>query len=277
MATKKTYVITGATSGIGYSLVEHLCKNNIVFLGYRNQEKLNDLGLQNCQNIHPFFIDMSNSNSIKSATDYILNNTESIDTIINAAGCVIAGAVEDIDIKDIKYQFEVNTFAQLDFSKRLISALKKGGKIINISSMASYGVFPFVSPYCASKRALDILFNSLQTEFGNDIKIISIKPGVIATPLWSKSIEANKSRLLKNNKSKYEKEYQYLIKNAEDNEKNGINVEKVVKIILKADNAKYPKSSYKIGFDAFLASILSIMPQEIINQILKIGLRLKIK
>ncbi len=273
----KTYVITGATSGIGYSLVKNLCSDNIIFAGYRNEEKLKNINFENFTNIHPFYIDMGNSDSIKAAADYIQKNTKNIDTIINAAGCVIASAVEDIDMNNIRYQFEVNTFAHLDLSQKLLPLLVKGGKIINISSMASYGIFPFVSPYCASKRALDILFNSLQVEYGNDIKIISIKPGVISTPLWSKSIESNKELLINNNKIKYQKEYEYLIDNAKKNEKYGTNVEKVVETILKVDKAKNPKASYKVGYDSYFASFLSIMPQEVINIILKIGLKLKIK
>ena len=132
---------------------------------------------------------MERKDSIAQAAAFIKSKTNKIDTIINVAGCVIAGLVDRIDVDDIRKQFEVNTFSHLDFSQRLLTLLD-GGKIINISSMASYGIFPFVAPYCASKRALDILFNSLSVE--SNIKVISVKPGVIATPLWGKAVELNK-------------------------------------------------------------------------------------
>ena len=43
MMTNKVYVITGATSGIGYAILNELCKENIIFAGYRNAEKINRL------------------------------------------------------------------------------------------------------------------------------------------------------------------------------------------------------------------------------------------
>lgn len=268
--TNKTYVITGSTSGIGNALLDVLSKNNnTIFAGYRNEEKI-----KNCQygdNVIPFYINMEIEESIESASEYIKSKTEHIDTLINAAGCVIAGAVEDISINDIRKQFEVNTFSHLNFTQTLLPLLNNG-RIINISSMASFGIFPFISPYCASKRALDILFNSLQIEYGNKIKYISIKPGAIATPLWSKSVEINKQNL-KNNK--YKKEYEYLINNALKNEEHGLDVNKVVSVILKADSSKRPKSSYTVGSDAFFAKLISILPQDIINAIIIKGMKIK--
>ena len=167
----KTIVITGATSGIGKELVKYFAQNYSVFAGYRNEDyakELENLGVK------PFYINMTDVNSIKLAAVYIKSQTPKIDTLINVAGCVIAGLMENIDINRIREQFEINTFSHLDFTQQLLDLLD-GGKIINISSMASYGIFPFVAPYCASKRALDIMFNSMQLECQNRFKYISIK------------------------------------------------------------------------------------------------------
>ncbi len=267
----KTYVLTGSTSGIGYSLLKELSKDNVVFAGFRDEAKANKLGFFENKNIIPFYIEMMNAESIEKASEFIKSKTSQIDTLINCAGCVIAGAVQEIEINDIKKQFEVNTFSHLDLTQRLIPLLKNG-KIINISSMASFGVFPFIAPYCASKRALDILFNSLELENKYNIKCISIKPGAIATPLWSKSVEMNKSTLKNDD---YRKEYEYLIKNAYKNETCGLNPDKVIKVILKADKLNNPKKSYTVGLDAKLAQILTILPQGILNKLIKTGMKLK--
>ena len=133
---------------------------------------------------------MEKKESVAKAAAFIKSQTDKIDTIINVAGCVVAGLIDRIDVDDIRKQFEVNTFSHLDLTQRLLPLLRDG-KVINISSMASFGIFPFVAPYCASKRALDILFNSLAVE--SNIKVVSVKPGVIATPLWGKSVEINKN------------------------------------------------------------------------------------
>lgn len=259
----KTIVITGATSGIGLALAKYFSKDNLVFGGYRNSNKvqlLKDIGVE------PFFIDMTDEESINQAAQYIKTKTDSIDTLINVAGCVMAGVIEKIDINKLREQFEVNTFSHLNLTQQLLEKLENG-KIINISSMASYGIFPFISPYCASKRALDILFNSLMLETRHNIKVISVKPGVIATPLWEKSIKNNEDAI--NNCIGYEKEMNFMVNNAKQNSTRGLNVGKVVSIIAKIEKMRNPKPSYTIGIDAKVTEIISKLPQTLINKIIK--------
>lgn len=268
----KTYVITGATSGIGRALLDEFSKENLVFAGYRNSRYEKELS--EIENVIPFFIDMEKPYTITGAADVIRQNTDKIDTLINAAGCVMAGPVENMQISKIRRQFEVNTFSHLDFSQNLLPLLE-GGKIINISSMASFGIFPFVAPYCASKRALDILFNSLEVETQGKIKVVSVKPGVIATPLWGKSVEVNKD-CIEGDKS-YQKEMEMLASNALKNEKKGLPVSHVVSFIKRIDSLKNPKPSYTVGKDAMFAEIVAKLPSSIINRLMKFGLTQKLK
>ena len=265
---KKVYVLTGSTSGIGNAILKKLVKDNLVFAGYRNEKYVKDL--ENLGAI-PFYIDMEKPSSIAQASAFIKSKTDRIDVIINIAGCVVAGLMENIPVENVKKQFEINTFSHLDFTQKLLPILK--GKVINISSMASFGIFPFVAPYCASKRALDILFNALTLESG--IKVVSVKPGVIATPLWDKSVEINQDAI-KNCKN-HEKEMQYLVANAKKNGKKGLNVEKVVNLVLKITEMKNPKPSYTVGYDAKLAEIFSKLPFGLQNKIIKFGMKMRIK
>lgn len=269
----KTYVVTGATSGIGEALIRRLADDNIVFAGYRNQsraEKLSSIS----PNIYPFYIDYSKPESIRPAADYIISKCTKIDTLVNIAGCVVAGPVEKIEMSEIRRQFDVNVFGHLEFTKDLIGILT-GGRIINVSSMASYGIFPFISPYCVSKRCLDMFFNSLLIENKKDLKIVSIKPGVIATPLWGKSVDENSKYL--DNCDGYEKEMDFLMRNAKKNESKGLSVEKVVDTILEADGARNPRLSYTVGKDAYFANLISKLPQGMINKLVKLGLKLRLE
>ena len=179
-----------------------------------------------------------------------------LDAIINNAGAVVAQPIECINTDDLRYQFELNTIAPVAVVQTFLPLMKKG-KIVNISSMASTGIFPYISPYCASKRAMDILFNSLSIELKNkNIKIISIKPGSIKTPIWDKSIAKNRSRLEtlpEEFKEKYAKDMTFLAKNAEKNNYKALPVKKVSQTILKVLKSKNPKSSYCVGFDSVIA------------------------
>lgn len=270
---KKTYVITGSASGIGRALTEALCDSNIVFAGYRSELKANELA-QLSENVFPFYVDYDKPETISEAVKYIKSKCNKIDTLVNIAGCVVAGPIEKINIDEIRHQFNVNVFGHIEITQRLSDYLE-GGKIINISSMASFGIFPFISPYCASKRALDMFFNSFLIENKRNIKVVSIKPGVISTPLWAKSVDANSKYL--DNCEGYEKEMEFMIKNARKNEEAGLNVNKVVEVILKADKSTNPKLSYTVGQDAFAAQLISKLPQNIINKLIIFGLKFRIK
>ncbi len=251
----KTYVITGTTSGIGKSLAEEYSKHNIVFAGYRNER----LKLEG-ENIIPFYIDYSKPETIQQAIEFINSKTKKIDTIFNVAGCVVAGALELIDMSELRRQFDVNVFGALELTRGL-----PVNKVINISSMSSFGIYPFIAPYCASKRALDILFNLYSLESG--IKVISLKLGSIATPIWSKSIQENNT-VLENSKG-YEAECKYLVKNALKNEVKGIPVNKIITKIIKIEKLSSPKPSYTIGFDAKVTEIFSHLPQGFINFVIE--------
>lgn len=269
----KTYVITGSASGIGKALLLKLAENNVIFAGYRNNTQ--EEGLKKISpNIFPFHIDYNEPETINKACEYILSKCTKVDTLINIAGCVVAGPVEDLNIDEIRRQFNVNVFGHLELTQGLMPILENG-KIINVSSMASFGLFPFISPYCASKRCLDMFFNSLLIENKKNIKVVSIKPGVIATPLWGKSIDENSKYF--DNYGEYSAEMKYIIANARKNEKNGLSPQKVVDVILKADRLNNPKLSYTVGGDAFCASLISKLPQSMINKIVKLGIKMKIK
>ena len=210
----KVYVVTGSTSGIGKALLEKLAKDNVVFAGYRDEAKGKELE-QISNNICPFYVDYAKPETINGAVEFIKSKTEKIDTLINIAGCVVAGPVEYISVDEIRRQFNVNVFGHIEIAQGLAPILDNG-KIINVSSMASFGIFPFISPYCASKRALDMFFNSFLIENKRNIKVVSIKPGVISTPLWGKSIKENTASLI--NCEGYEKEMEYVSANARKNE-----------------------------------------------------------
>ncbi|MBQ9688539.1 SDR family NAD(P)-dependent oxidoreductase, partial [bacterium] len=227
----KTAVITGATSGIGNSILNKFLNDGyVVYAGYRDIRQKKDLEIS--ENVVPFRIDLSKKWTIEEAVKTINASVEKIDVLVNVAGKVVAGPLETMSVNKIREQFEVNTFSQLEFAQGLFQKLD-GGKIINISSMASYGIFPFLAPYCASKRALDMLFNSLRIETGSKVKVVSVKPGVIATPLWQKAIDENREQL---SEGKYKIVGDFLMSNAIKNSNSGLNPSVVAKKVLAIAN-----------------------------------------
>ena len=89
---QKVYLITGSTSGIGKALLEEYSKENLVLAGYRDESKKIE-----GENIIPFYIDFAKPETIQSAIEKIKKHY-TVDTIINCAGCVVAGPIQNISI-----------------------------------------------------------------------------------------------------------------------------------------------------------------------------------
>ena len=222
---KKYILVTGASSGIGRQTVVELAKNSsyIIFATIRKRE---DKALieRVSKNVKGVYLDITNKASVLKALKFITSKTKVLDVIVNSAGIATAGPLELLNINDIKNQFEVNTFGPLFLFQTFLPILNKNGKIININSMAQTGIFPFIAPYCASKRALSIFLNALNIELKNDkkIKIVEINPGVVQTPIWHKSVNACFENLKKtNNKAllnSYHNELNVLKNNVQKNE-----------------------------------------------------------
>lgn len=270
----QTIFITGASSGIGKDIVIRLAKEGFkVFAGVR--KKVDKIELESIsKNITPVYIDVTNQSSIDKAFWFVMKNTNHIDVLINNAGIVCAGPVECIPTQKIKEQFDVNTFGPVMVVQKFMPLLSKS-KVINISSMASSGIFPYISMYCASKRALDIIFNCFELENKDRIKVISVKPASIKTPIWNKSVLRARecySDVSESLALKYSKELTALEKNAISNTTSGINVKKVTDVVLKIIKSSNPKTSYNVGFSAVVAEFVSKLPSSLINALIRFKL-----
>ena len=121
MKNKYTVVITGSTSGLGKELTKLFAQNEefFVFAGYRNIDKIE----QNSNNIEYFYIDLYDDKSIIEAANFIKSKADKVDILINAAGAVVADPVECLNVKNLREQFQVNTFAHIEFTQQLIPIL----------------------------------------------------------------------------------------------------------------------------------------------------------
>lgn len=266
----KFILVTGASSGLGKEIAQTLAlKGFKVFAGVRKEEDKKIL-----ENLHPdisvVFLDVTSQNSIDSAFEEIQKKTDNLHALINNAGIALAGPVECMPVDIIKNQFEVNVYGSIRTAQKFLPMLEAGnGRIVNISSMASFGIFPFISPYCASKRALDIFFNALLLECKMpELKVISIKPGVVKTKIWDKSIDACKKiieDMPEKFKEKYRSENEFLVKNAEKNNNKGLEPREIAELVHKVLTVKNPKLSYSIGLDAKMTELYSKLPLCVIN------------
>jgi len=280
---EKFVLVTGASSGLGKETALTLAQEGYkVFAGVRKQEDKEAIEACN-ENITAIFLDVTSEESVNCAFEQIMQKTDRLYALVNNAGIAIAGPVEYIPCDILKKQFEVNVFGAIRTAQKALPLMKAmpDARIVNISSMASYGIFPFVSPYCVSKRALDMFFNSLSLECKMpNLKIISIKPGVVKTPIWNKSLDEcdkNIEHLCEEGKKKYEQEFDFLMKNARKNNDKGLEPSDIAKLVSHVLKTKNPKLSYNIGQDSIFARLMSFLPQRFVNFAVKKGLQCKLK
>lgn len=279
---EKYVLITGASSGLGKETAQKLAKEGYkIFAGVRKQDDKESLEELN-PNITAVFLDVTSDESVNKAFETISALTDKLYALVNNAGIALAGPVEYIPVDILKQQFDVNVFGAIRVAQKFLPLMKnQEAKIVNISSMSSYGIFPFISPYCVSKRSLDMFFNSLLLECKMpDLKVVSIKPGTVRTPIWDKSLavcEKNMEFLCEEGKKKYEKEFNFLIKNARKNNDEGLLPKDISNLVSKILKCKNPKLSYNIGNDSFAARMLSLLPQKVVNALVKYSLKKRIK
>ena len=161
-------LITGAASGIGYSLADKLIKNgHYVYLCVHHEKEIKNV-IEKIKNINyqdrvsVIKLDITNKK------DRTLIEKLDIDCLVNQAGIGIGGSLLNMEVKEIKKNFAVNFFSTLELTKLYIKTRKnKQGKVIITSSLA--GVYPiaFLGSYCASKASLSIMTRVLQKEIKN--------------------------------------------------------------------------------------------------------------
>lgn len=224
-------------------------------------------------NLFKYHLDISSNDSFMALKEELKDIQ--FCAILNNAGIVVASPVEFLSEDELKRQLDVNLFGLLRVIKHFSNQLTKDGKIINISSMASYGVYPFLSPYCLSKRAADILLRAFSNETG--LRYVSIRPGAIRTKFWTDSIEQNKDNF-KNFIGKYEDIGNYMLENAKSNALNALEPKKVGQAVYKCLKTKNPKCVVNVGLDAHICAFASrFLGENLLNKIIRIALKVKSK
>ncbi len=198
MNIPKTILVTGASTGIGYSAVEAFMKRDCqVFGSVRKQSDAERLKETFGDKFTPLIFDVTDSDAIKEArkqVEYALSGS-GLGCLVNNAGVAIGGPLQHIPLEEFRKQFEINVIGQLDVTQQFLPLLGgrkdhpvSPGKIINISSGAGKIATPFLGAYVGSKHAFEGMSHTLRRElmvYGIDVIIVG--PGAVNTPIWDKA------------------------------------------------------------------------------------------
>lgn len=268
----KTALITGCSSGIGLESALELARcGYTVHAGLRDESKdktLKEAASKESLKINTFQIDVSDTSSIKSATNRILESG-SIDVLVNNAGYGLFGSIEDMSMKDMREQFETNFFGAVEMIKLLAPGMraKKSGRIINISSVAGRIGFPCSPAYISSKFALEGLSESIRYELGmHGVQTVLIEPGVVKTKFMDNVRVAEMAA-----DSPYKEITEKVISGIKMMAELGTQASEVAKIVAKAATDPNPQPRYVVGNDAtmFLETKKTMTDSEFENYIKK--------
>lgn len=191
MENKKVILVTGGTSGIGFGTIEYLLEQGnyeiiSVSRGDKNislaKEKLGEKANQ------VIFLqgDVSKEEDCKKIYNEIERKYEKLDGLVNSAGIIKLGGIEEQTLEEWNNAININLTAIFLLSKTLLPLLKKGTNtsIVNISSMSSNRAGGSIA-YCASKAGVDMLTKYMGQELGKyNIRVNSVNPAAVYTNIY---------------------------------------------------------------------------------------------
>ncbi len=174
--TGATALVTGANRGIGRALVEDLLRRPVatVLAGVREPERFDPPA----PNVHAVRLDLSARERIDACADGL----PPVDLLVNNAGLLTGGLLEEQDMEEVYAMFQVNLVAVAHLTHRLLPGmLERGrGKVVNNASISGYAHFPAATTYAASKAGVVALTESLRRELrGTGVTALHVvTPGV---------------------------------------------------------------------------------------------------
>ena len=192
MTSKKSILITGCSSGIGYDAAHGLTARGWrVFATCRKETdciRLRQEGLES------FVLDYADEASVSAALAEVLNATGgTLDALFNNGAYALPGAAEDLPRAGLRELFETNVFGWHDLTRQVIPVMRAQGacRIVNCSSVLGLVVAPWRSAYNASKFAIEGLTDTLRLEMrGTGIHIVLIEPGPVTSQIRQNAVVA---------------------------------------------------------------------------------------
>jgi NAD(P)-dependent dehydrogenase (short-subunit alcohol dehydrogenase family) len=183
----QTWLITGSSSGLGYSLAEYVLKQgDRVALGARSQAAMTALAARYPDRALALALDVTNAEQRAAAVQQTEQRFGAIDVLVNNAGIDYIGAIEEQEERDYRAIFEVNFFGAVSMLRLVLPGMRarKQGTIVNVSSMDGIASLPVNGFYSSSKFALEGLTESLWQEIEPvGLRAFLVEPGSFRTGL----------------------------------------------------------------------------------------------
>jgi NAD(P)-dependent dehydrogenase (short-subunit alcohol dehydrogenase family) len=188
----KLILITGVSSGFGRALAEAaLAAGHTVAGTVRGEDAARAFAALHPVRAHPQLLDLTDGAAIGEVVAGIEGRLGPIDVLVNNAGYGHEGVLEESPLEEMRRQFEVNVFGAVALIKAVLPGMRRrrGGHIVNITSMGGSITMPGIAYYCGSKFALEGVSDTLSKElapFG--IAVTAVAPGSFRTDWAGRSM-----------------------------------------------------------------------------------------
>ena len=247
----QTILITGCSSGIGYTCAHGLKKlGYTVFATCRKDEDVKRL---QAEGLNAFKLDLCDASSLHVALAWMLSQTDGrIDVLFNNAAYGQPGAVEDLRRDVLREQFETNVFGTQELTNLVLPYMRKQGygRIIYNSSILGFVAMSYRGAYNASKFAIEGLADTLRLELHNTgIDVVLIEPGPIRSN-FRKNALAKFLANIDQERSAHKAIYTTTLKRLQKSGDGAFTLgsEAVLDVLVKAIEAKSPKFRYPVTF-----------------------------
>lgn len=266
-------LVTGSSTGIGRACALRLDGSGFrVFAGVRKRADAESLEQAGSERLEPVILDVTDQSTIDATRERIGQVTGGrLAGLVNNAGIVVAGPVETLDLDQLRRQLEVNVTGQVAVTQAFLPEIRAArGRIVLMASIGGRMSLPYLSPYHASKFAIEAVGDSLRQEmreFGVNVSIV--EPGSIATPFWNKTnVDQVLESMSPQQRDLYEGPARAAAEGARKAESRGIPPERVAKAVEHALTASRPKTRYLVGVDARVqAAVRRWLPDRLLDRL----------
>lgn len=187
---KKSALITGATSGLGYEFVQLLAKEqyNLIVVA-RNEEKLLSIKSEfPLLNVTTIPMDLSKPGSVRKMVEEIQEKGLQVDVLINNAGFGLLGKFDELNVEKQLEMIQLNVSALTELTHAFLPQMKKQkfGQIMNVASTAAFQPGPMMAVYYATKAYVLSFSEALVEELaGTGVTVTTLCPGATKTNFGS--------------------------------------------------------------------------------------------
>lgn len=194
-----TWLVTGASSGLGRALAEHLLAGgHQVVATARDLAAIDDLRRAYGTNALTVALDVTDPAAVSAAVSAAEQTFGGVDVLVNNAGYAYVAAVEEGEEGEVERLFATNVRGPVDVMKAVLPGMRARGTgtVVNISSVGALTTLPGGGYYAATKAALEALSGSLRREVEPlGLRVVVVEPGSFRTDFRGRSTARSARRI----------------------------------------------------------------------------------